>query len=201
MPKKQIIAVDIDEVLSPLHDLFFAHHNEKYGTHYPIRDVGGSYYITDYSGDSHDEAMRKIKQFVTSPEFAKVEPLEGATKVIEHLSAKYDLAIVTSRQDFYVDLTHRWLEKHFKGKFKHIFFTEYISGEGVKIPKSEFCLRIGASYMIEDNLEHAIECAAAGIEVLLFGDYPWNNAKNLPDRVTRVVDWQAVREYFDDQWS
>jgi 5'(3')-deoxyribonucleotidase len=193
---KPIIAVDIDEVLSPLHDLFFAHHNEKYGTNYPIRDHKGGYYITEYSHDSHEVAMEKIKKYVTSAEFSTVNPLEGAIGVIEELSSKFDLAIVTSRQDFYVETTHAWLDKHFKGKFKHIFFTEYISGQGVRIPKSVFCHRIGATYMIDDNLEHSLDCAEAGIKVLLFGDYPWNKTDRLPKNMTRVRNWQAVQEYF-----
>jgi uncharacterized HAD superfamily protein len=66
-------------------------------------------------------------------------------------------------------------------------------------PKSEVCIELGVSYLIDDNLTAVTQTSAFGIKALLFGDYPWNQAKELPEGVTRVKNWQEVLEYFDGQ--
>lgn len=193
---KKIIAIDIDEVLSPLHDLFFAHHNEVYGTNYPIRDPEGGYFIHEYSDEPKDELLKRIKNFVVGEAFKNVQPLEYAVEVLSRLKENFKLVIITSRQDFYHDITYDWLSKHFPEVFFEIRFTEYIQGKGARIPKSEICKELGAEFIIEDNLEAVLGCAAAGVTSLLFGDYPWNKAQTIPKNVVRVTDWRAVEEYF-----
>jgi uncharacterized HAD superfamily protein len=66
-------------------------------------------------------------------------------------------------------------------------------------PKSEVCRELGVSYLIDDNLTAVKQTSAFGIEVLLFGDYPWNQIDELPRGVTRVKNWQEVLEYFDNE--
>lgn len=47
--------------------------------------------------------------------------------------------------------------------------------------KSDICKAVGASLLIDDNPSYAMECAAAGINVLLYDwnrSYPWSK---LPD--------------------
>ena len=34
--------------------------------------------------------------------------------------------------------------------------------------------------------------SACGIEVFLFGNYPWNQAEILPDGIKRMPDWNAI---------
>lgn len=193
---KPTIAIDIDEVLSPLHDLLFAHHNQVYGTNYPIRDPAGSYFLHDYTDEPKDQVLSKIKDFVQSQAFKNVQPLEYAVQVLAVLEKRFRLVIITARQDFFEEITHIWLAQHFPSVFDEVQFTEYIQGEGSKVPKSQICQQLGAKYMIEDNLETAIDCAKAGVKTLLFGDYPWNQAKELPNNMVRVHDWRAVEEYF-----
>lgn len=48
--------------------------------------------------------------------------------------------------------------------------------------------------LVEDHLDHAAAVAAEGIDVVLFGLYPWNQAEKLPERVTRVPDWPTATE-------
>lgn len=193
---KQTIAIDIDEVLSPLHDLFFAHHNEVYGTNYPIRDPKGGYFIHEYSDEPKDQLLERIKKFVESEAFKNIVPLEYAVEVLNALQKRFSLIIITSRQDFYEDLTHQWLDKHFPTVFSEVRFTEYIQGKGAQIPKSKICVDMGAEFIIEDNLDTVLDCAKAGVTSLLFGDYPWNQMHKTPKGVVKVKDWKAVEEYF-----
>jgi 5'(3')-deoxyribonucleotidase len=188
---KPVIAVDIDEVLSPLHDLVFAHHNEVYGTNFPLHDTGGSYFIDKYTGEPYEVTMEKLKKFIDTEAFQNLEPLDGAVEAIKKVASKYDIIVITSRQDFYFEITHKWLEQHFPQTFKSVHFTEYGAAD-VKISKSDLCLKLGARYLIDDNLEFTLQAAAAGIKVLLFGDYPWNQANELPGGVIRVKDWNEV---------
>ncbi len=50
------------------------------------------------------------------------------------------------------------------------------------------------SFLIDDHLHHALTVAECDINVLLFGDYPWNQASHLPDTIRRVRDWHEVAE-------
>ena len=50
--------------------------------------------------------------------------------------------------------------------------------------------------MIDDQPKHCLSAAECGVEALLFGNYRWNQLADLPDRVTRVQDWEEVERYF-----
>lgn len=57
----------------------------------------------------------------------------------------------------------------------------------------------GASVLIDDNPRYAIECAEAGIRVLLFdyeNSYPWCKTEcgDLPPLVTKVHNWEEVEK-------
>lgn len=59
---------------------------------------------------------------------------------------------------------------------------------------------LGASVLIDDNPRYAIECAEAGIRVLLFdyeNSYPWCKTEcgNLPPLVTKVHNWEEVEKH------
>lgn len=194
--KRETIAVDIDDVLSPMRNLVFMHHNEVYGTDIPIEGPG-SYFFSDYTNDSYDVIEEKLKRFIETDAFKNNQPLEDAVAVIKHLEKTYDIFVVTSRQDFYYDITHSWLTQHFPDVFKAVHFTSWAGSTSLKVPKSQICIENKASYLIDDNLDFALEAAQAGLEVLLFGDYPWNIQEKLPPAITRVKNWQAVKRYFD----
>jgi hypothetical protein len=65
--------------------------------------------------------------------------------------------------------------------------------------KAELCRELDIDYLIDDQLKHCIGVAEIGIRALLFGDYSWNQVNQLPKMVTRVKDWAAVLEYFNEQ--
>ncbi|OQA04777.1 MAG: hypothetical protein BWY68_00125 [bacterium ADurb.Bin400] len=44
--------------------------------------------------------------------------------------------------------------------------------------------------MIDDSLEHAIDCSQAGIDVVLF-DQPWNRF-GAPEGISRVQSWDEI---------
>ena len=196
---RSTIAVDIDEVLSPLRNIILAHHNQVYGTDFPVGGPEARYFLSDYTGDPDEVIREKLQRFVESEGAHDIEPLQHAVDVLARLQERFDIIVITSRQDFFQDVTHAWLAAHFPGVFGAVHFTDYGTGTNLKIPKSQVCFANGASYLIDDNNNTATEAAAAGLQVILFGDYPWNQVDSLPAGVTRCVDWPAVLEYFDER--
>jgi len=60
---------------------------------------------------------------------------------------------------------------------QEIYFGNHWSLEGASRKKSDICHAIGATVLIDDNPGYALECAAAGIHVLLYdwqNLYPWS---------------------------
>lgn len=62
--------------------------------------------------------------------------------------------------------------------------------EGKEIRKSDICKKLGADLLVDDQLEHAEDCARVGIEVLLYNS-PWNQGIPLCG-VTRVYSWHDI---------
>lgn len=197
-----MIAVDIDEVLMALHDPFFSYYNRQFGTNFPLADTAAGplgYYVDTYvPSDEHKQVTDRIRAFLDLPEFQDIEPLQGAVHGLSVLSQNFTLILITARQRFYKPYTLHWLARHFPdGIVQHIEYVDHLEGHGPKVAKSTICRRMGVDYVIDDGLPTAIDCAEQGIKVVLFGDYPWNQAEELPTGVTRCVDWAAVLDYFD----
>ena len=79
-----------------------------------------------------------------------------------------------------------------------VHFGNHYALEGESRKKSEICAAIGAQVLIDDNPGYALDCAEAGMQVLLFDwhlNYPWakteGNGPSHPN-ITRVADWAAV---------
>lgn len=197
---KPIIAIDIDEVLSPLHRPFLIHHNQVYGTDFVYPDLEGRYYLEQFTSDAPEVTESKIREFVDHPSFETViVPLPGAIEAIKHLKKSFDLVIVTSRQPFYRKVTERFLKRYFPRQFNDVHFIPHFAGAALNpaAAKLTICEKVGASYLIDDNASTAMHAAEKGIGALLFGDYHWNQTDGLPEGVTRCKDWPAVLEYFD----
>lgn len=197
MPKK-IIAVDIDEVLSPHFEDLMNWYNRTYGTkltlanNHPADDD-----VEPWGTKDMYTARRRVHNFFETTEFLAAKPYKEAIKILRILSKTYILVVVTSRDSMIEKVTREWLDKHFNELFAEAHFTARYSVEGKARSKSDICLEIGAKYLIDDSLEQALEAAHRGITVLLFGEYPWNQATKLPKNIIRVTDWKAVLECFD----
>lgn len=199
MPKpasREVIAVDIDDVLVPHVQDLLAWHNREYRTNmtpdqYRSRDP------KDWGAKTIKDAIQRVQKFFDTPDFLEAEPIAEAAEALEKLNDRYDLVVVTARDTIIEEATRRWLNSHFPSLFKEIRFTARLSIEKIGGAKSTIALTLNAKYLIDDALENAVDAAAAGIKVLLFGIYPWNETDSLPGGVTRVKDWQEVLEYFD----
>lgn len=189
---KEVVAVDLDDVVVETAQNVIDHYNRTYGTDVTME----SYYDPDYprvwSTPDTETAVRRVNSYMETEEYHSLLPIEEAVSTLRGLDEKYELHIVTGRPDFVEEAILRWIKQHFPDLYETVVFTNFFDTGGKKRHKGDICLELGASYLIDDHLEHAFSAAKNGIQVLLFGSYPWNRADHLPENVRRVADWQEV---------
>lgn len=195
MSTKEIIAVDVDEVLLPTMPYLVDWHNANHDSALTIND----YFTTELWhvwGNTREEAIEKCLNFHQKIDLIDMTPMESAASVLRNLRKNYDLAVVTSRHYELKDTTIKWLDENFAGVFNDHLFGNHFNFSAPGPSKGELCRGINASYLIDDSLKHVTECAKTGIKCLLFGNYAWNFAEELPENITRVGNWNAVGRYF-----
>lgn len=199
---KPIIAVDLDDVLGDENMAIMRFINQRYklmltAEDYDIPADYWGYWEKVWDVDE-EEGKRRYSAFLEAKTAKEVilEPLPGAIDAIRYLEKLYELTVVSSRHAALLPLTKEWLEEHFPNTFKEVHFVELWGGRD-KITKAKICRDIGASYLVDDNIEHCILAQEAGVQGLLFGDYGWNRHQSVPKGIVRVADWRAVKEYFD----
>lgn len=196
---RETIAVDADDVLGAENEAMRLFINETYGQNHSPEDyeIKGEYwgYWEQVWGVDQEEAQRRYEAFIDSGVHAHLTVIEGAIDGIAELEKDYDLVVVTSRKDRFVDITHTWLSQHFPQLFKGVEFVHAWSGDK-EANKAIICEGIGASYLIDDNLGHCTDVAEVGVIGILFGNYGWNKGKELPSGVIHIPTWQLVTDYF-----
>ncbi|MCA9371855.1 hypothetical protein KC726_03060 [Candidatus Woesebacteria bacterium] len=185
-----IIAVDLDDVLSATTPAFIDYYNTIRKTDFRLEDFH-TYYWHNIVGEARDDVFRLVHDFYFSPDFAP-KPVIGAIEGIKKLAQSHSLHIVTSRQEEFADITHKWVNNHFPTLFQkvHIANHAHWATQGTSRTKKEICQEIGAEVLIEDNLDYIEECADLGIRSILL-DRPWNKSKT-PKSTTRAYSWNDI---------
>lgn len=191
---KPVLAIDIDEVLSPLiykYGPWLAERTNKKITF----ERGMSYYLDRQAGLSALEVEQALNDYFNSEHYSESLPLDGAIDAIGTLQSKYSLVLVTGRSTLFRDATHRWLDEHFSAVFKAVHFVgQFNEGDNPATSKLELIEQLDAIGLIDDMLSTVAYIAAHGRRGILFGDYEWNHAEELPAGVTRVKGWKEVKE-------
>ena len=194
--KKPIIAVDIDDTLFPHFGDLISWYNANFGTSLTEYDN----HPTDpenWGTDDVTVAIKRVQQFFRTEEFKNAKPFDNVQRVLSRLSERYELIVITARDDMIEQTTHKWLRSHFKDVFHEVHFTNNFSLHGKKRAKADIMKGLGVAYLIDDSLEHCSAAAQGGVEAILFGNYDWNQADLLPIGITRCLGWNQVQEYFD----
>lgn len=200
--QKPIIAIDIDDVLSQSTEALRLVVNERLGInlrpqHYQVPgDYWGYYeYVWIEHGIGDRITMDEVHQHMMEHQ-SLLQPTSGALAAVKMLARDYRLMIITARDEAWRDVTDVWLDRHFPG----LFFQIVLAGghEGIrKKSKGEICVEEGATWLIDDNVEHAQTAFENGIQVILFGDYGWH--QNVPDAMLCCKTWQEVANYFESR--
>jgi 5'(3')-deoxyribonucleotidase len=148
--------------------------------------------------DIHEE-KRRAQDIYDSGVVRKFRLMDKAKPVLSRLSKDYRLVVLTSRVKSIEKDTRDWIDEHFENIFDDIHFAGFydeLTHSSHLYTKDEISQQIGADYLVDDQLKHCIAAAGVGITSLLFGEYSWNKAKNLPEGVKRVKNWEEIEEYF-----
>jgi uncharacterized HAD superfamily protein len=196
--KKPIIAVDIDEVLTPFVKHLLDFYNKRFPENQILLENFHSYQFWEVWGGTMHEANNLVDEFFKSDDFKSQQPLEHAVQTLQKLKERFELVIVTSRQHAIKDHTHEFLDKYYPGIFSSVLMGNHYGKEGVKKSKPDMCKEIGAVLLIDDSLDYARQCAEANLDAILFGDYPWNRTKyDLHENIVRVAHWKDVEQAID----
>jgi len=187
------IGVDMDGVLANFTPKLVKFHNFVYRLNHPTSGYT-VYDLTKAWNCSQTEVVKRIHDFYRSDLFKTIKPVKDAKKGMHYLSKKHDLVLITSRPYFIEQLSITWLDNNFPGHFKKIVHTNQVTQSHEKKKKSEVCKEEKIDLMIDDALEFAVDCATAGIKVLLF-DAIWNQEKNLHQNITRIFGWKNIRQH------
>lgn len=194
------IAIDIDDVLAENAAGFVAFSNRRWGTKLTVDDYD-EHWAKMWQVDK-EETERRAAEYFASESARGYGHIGGALEVLERISSQHHIMIATSRRIHMKHDTIEWVEEHFPGVFSStaIYFAgiwDNIKDNSHKITKAELVNKIDADVLIDDQLKHCIAVAEQGRHALLFGDYAWNRAEELPDFVTRCHNWQAVEAAID----
>lgn len=197
---REVIAVDLDDVVSSQTDVFIDFSNERYNTQLTQDDFKEpgeywGYYERLWDVDK-EEADRRFNEFLNERYPLRQIVSPQTAEALRRLKEHYDLEIVTSRGQDYQEATIAWIQDHIPDVFRGVQFVDLWHTNTVKATKAAICREIGAGYLIDDNVDHCNLAAEAGLCALLFGDWGWNSHQKLHPGVTRVADWRAVLEYF-----
>jgi uncharacterized HAD superfamily protein len=193
---RPVIAFDFDDVLMSFQSGFIAFHNRMYGTALAYEDV------TSYDARAYqcnfETFTERVHLFYQSPDHKEVTPIPGSIEALQSLQNHYLLDVVTSRPAVVRDCTHAWTDRFFPNVFRSLHFTNGFGAtdDVPKRSKSEVCTDIGASILVDDALEHAVDVAQKGIPVLL-PDRPWNQG-SLPIGVTRIHSWDEMLSWITE---
>ncbi len=198
--RREIIGIDIDDVLSQSALGFVAYSNTHWGAHHSVDDYSEDW--AAFWGIPRAEAMQRAHEYHLTGDHTSYEPFQQALPVLNKLASTYDLIVITSRRTMLRPQSDKWLAEHFPGIFQAIHFvgiwdTEHAAEHKLTLTKAELCRQLGVQYLIDDQTKHCIAAADAGITALLFGEYSWNKTPGAHVGIVRVADWPAVERYFD----
>lgn len=198
--ERQIIGVDIDDVLSASAEGFTKYSNERWGGQYKAEDYTEAW--ADFWGVSIEEAMKRSDEYHSSTVPAEYDPFLEAVPVLSELHKKYKTVVITSRQKVFKELTNAWIDRHFYGVFDEVHYAGIWDDDSTSIErrlsatKAGLAKQLGVDYLIDDQLKHCIGAAEVGIGALLFGNHPAILDSSLPEGIVKIQDWDAVAEYF-----
>jgi len=193
---KPIIAIDIDDVLVDSATATLAAYNAAWGTTATLADYYTKPDPLVWRTDNMQEVVERVHVYQASPAFFELLPIQEAIAGMRQLAKHYELHAVTGRWDLIMEPTQLWLDQHFPETFASLTSVNFFHSDKSR-SKGDICLELGASYLIDDHLKHCVSVADAGLEAVLFGNYPWNAADELPAGITRCDSWTDVLEYFD----
>lgn len=189
------IAIDIDDTLAANAEAVVAFSNQRWGTRLTVEDYT-EHWAQMWRIDL-EELERRAQEFYDSREMVSYGHIGDSREVLERLADRHHLMIATARLTQLKGDTLAWIEEHFPGIFAStaVYFADIwntVDDHSHKMTKAELIQQINADVLVDDQLKHCLAVAERGRRAILFGDYAWNQANELPDLVERCISWTEV---------
>lgn len=198
MMKKQLIAIDIDDVVADFCPAFCEYAKRNWGFDARIEDYKEDW--GSWFGFDENEWRKRGDEFFDNREFyLGLSAVEGAAETLKRLRDKYDVIAVTSRRSTTKDMTKEWLAKNFEGLVDEVHFSgayDDLTSNSHTHTKGEVCAELGVEFLIDDQPKHCEGVGKYGINAVLFGNYGWNKDVEISNSVMRASDWNEVAKYF-----
>lgn len=189
------IGVDLDEVLCEFLRGLIKFHNSEFGTNFVFDDFF-SFDFHKVWGGSFNDMIFKIKKYHESDYFLNADVVPGAIDAINSLSKKHELFIITARWSSIKSETLSWLDEHFNGLFKDVFFINHWSVGGDELSKGDVCDNLNLDLFIDDYAPYAVDCLRGSRKVILF-NRPWNRDISVSKDIVRVDSWSECLSVID----
>lgn len=194
---KEVVAVDVDEVLFPFVQEFCVWHNQEYGTSFLAGDFH-SYEFSHVLGLSVPETVNRVHAFLDQEDsHDDVSPIGQSVDGVHKLSERFSIVPVTARHPKFREVTERYLDEYFGGVFRAAILVGHTATVDVLRTKAEVCLGLGARGLIDDSIDHVTSCVEQNLDGVLFGNYAWNRSDDLHPEITRCETWPKVLAHYD----
>lgn len=174
--QREIIAVDMDEVIADALGEHLIRYNRDHEANVTVHDLQG-HWLWDYVPRDHQEALY---DYLCSEDFFEVlQVMPDAQRVLERLQSHYDIYIASAAMEVpsSFNAKFRWLEKHFP----------FIPSSHIVFCGNKGILR--ADFLIDDNPRQLRAFQGQGI---LFA----SPANAFVTGYPRVENWQQVEKLF-----
>lgn len=149
-------------------------------------------------GKSVEEISLAHQQIDEIFSFEDSAPKYGSKSAIKKLSEKFEITILTGRQERYQQATINWIKKHY-GDYKIVFAsaTNAPYANEDQTSKVEYCNKNKVDYIIEDNPYEIKEILKTKTIPVCLG---WSvNTEFIDDPKVFRGNWKEVTEYLQDR--
>ncbi len=197
---KELVLLDIDDVIAANAEGFIAWSNHEFGTNLKPID-----YTEDFTrlwpGIGMDEIQRRANLFHGSDAMLSYGHIEEGATSLQGLTERYRFIAATSRRRVSELITRTWIEQSYAGIFEDVVFAGIYDeptrhGHHLRT-KADVYRKLKPDYVVDDQAKHCFVAAELGVPTVLFGNYSWTPKDNLPGLVTWCKDWRETREYFE----
>lgn len=176
-PRKTLLGIDIDNVISDTDQIIREIINNKFGV-FSEREQIKSWNYSDSLPISLQQESIALDLF--HKEYCKyVTPIYGASSSMKYLYGLSTIWLITGRDPSSEDLTKDWLYSN-QIPYDKLFFAKD------KIPFSE-----SIDLIIEDNWETTFRFANIGIPAILLNK-PWNQNRLPNSLIYRATTWKEI---------
>lgn len=193
---KQLLAVDIDNVLADFNDAFVAYANNKWQSNI-TKDQLSEDWAALFGIDAAEWQRRAAELFADNSRLYYNLPLiHGAKNGLATLRQHFDIIAITSRSRATEPATRDWLSTNLPGLIDEVHFSgiydKFENGvDSCKQTKGDICKSLNIDHFIDDEPKHCLASADHQIPTILFGEYPTNRDFSDP-RIPRAKTWQEA---------